>query len=239
MPNIPTKLRSKLITWHLTDSALPTGAFAHSAGLETYIQRDIVSDAASYSAWLSAYLLQASYTEALALRFAMELATSERSDEEKLDGLAELDRLCHVSQTPRQVRTSMNAMGKRMAKVATITVSDDPLISAYLAGIDDGSYHGNPGIAAGLAFGASQISIEDGVYAYLLQMASSMTQNAIRGIPLGQDAGQRVLAESYAYIEKSGAATLEHTLADLGSVAPGLEVAQMMHESLHSRMFMS
>ena len=75
--------------------------------------------------------------------------------------------------------------------------------------------------------------------AYLMQMANSMTQNAIRAIPLGQDAGQRVLVDSYHVVEEAAARTMLNTIADLGVVAPRLEVAQMAHESLRSRMFMS
>ena len=61
MQNTPTNARANLVVWHITDSALPTGAFAHSAGLETYIQRDEVHDPETYLRWLVGYLHQATY----------------------------------------------------------------------------------------------------------------------------------------------------------------------------------
>lgn len=82
MPNTVTDLRAKLITWHLTDSALPTGSFAHSAGMETFIQSGQIDDAESYGRWLATYLYQASFNEALAVRLGMELATSPLNDTE-------------------------------------------------------------------------------------------------------------------------------------------------------------
>lgn len=239
MPHTTTSLRAKLITWHLTDSALPTGSFAHSAGLEFYIQSGQIHDAESYGRWLAAYLYQASFNEAFAVRLAIELATSELSQEEKISQLTELDQMCHASQTPRQIRQSMNTMGKRMSRVVAITVPDDALIDEYAVGINENRNHGNPGIAAGLAFGAAGVSTVDGVHAYLLQMANSMTQNAIRAIPLGQDAGQRTLVAAYEHIERAGQLTMTHSTADLGVVAPAIEVSQMQHEGLHARMFMS
>ena len=66
-----------------------------------------------------------------------------------------------------------------------------------------------------------------------------MTQNAIRAIPIGQDAGQRVLVGAYPVIEQAVEMTMRHDLSDLGSVAPRLEIAQMAHEELRARMFMS
>lgn len=133
----------------------------------------------------------------------------------------------------------MNSMGKRMARVVAITVPDGMLVSEYAVGIDENRYHGNPGIAAGLGFGAAGVSIIDGVHAYLMQMANSMTQNAIRAIPLGQDAGQRTLVRAYDDIERAAQLTMRHTAAELGVVAPAIEISQMRHEGLHARMFMS
>ncbi|MDA1192759.1 MAG: urease accessory protein UreF, partial [Candidatus Poribacteria bacterium] len=40
----------------MTDSAFPTGSFAHSFGLETYVQRGIVHDRASFEAFLRSSL---------------------------------------------------------------------------------------------------------------------------------------------------------------------------------------
>ncbi|AJI79977.1 urease accessory protein UreF [Corynebacterium singulare] len=239
MQNIPTNRRAELVIWHLTDSALPTGGFAHSAGLESYIAENEVHDAATFTHWLEGYLHQASFNEALALRLALELYNSDEPVDAKLDHLAELDALVHACQTPLEVRNSMNSMGKRWSRVAAIVADDDPLVLAYRDKLNARELAGNPGIAAGLVLAATGLPAEEAVRAYLMQMANSMTQNAIRAIPLGQDAGQRVLVDSYHVVEEAAARTMLNTIADLGVVAPRLEVAQMAHESLRSRMFMS
>ena len=239
MQNTPTDVRRKLVTWHLTDSALPTGGFAHSAGLETFVQDDRVADPDSFAKWLHGYLRQASFNDALAVKCAVQLYQREGSEEEKLATLRELDTLLHACQAPKQVRASMNSMGKRMARIASFIAPEDFLVTQYAQATAEHQMHGNPGIAAGLALAAAGISLEDAISAYLMQMANSMTQNAIRAIPLGQDAGQQVLVQTYDAVEAAAARTTSHAIADLGVVAPRLEVAQMAHESLRSRMFMS
>lgn len=239
MQNTPTNPLAELAVWHLTDSALPTGGFAHSAGLEIYIQSEEVHDPETYGSWLAGYLRQSSYNDALALRLAYQLHSSGQPLDEATESLRELDQLVHACQTPKQVRASMNSMGKRMSKVAKIVDDQDPLVVAYEQGIASRTMHGNPGIAAGLVFSASGVAEETAVMAYIMQLANSMTQNATRAIPLGQDAGQRVLVQTYPVIKQAAEMTMQHTLADLGAVAPRLEIAQMQHESLRSRMFMS
>lgn len=239
MPSTPTSRRAALGIWHLTDSALPTGGFAHSAGLETFIQSGDVTSAEEFGVWLGGYLRQASYNEALAVRLAVQLRETDLGHEEKVALLGELDQLCHACQTPKQVRTSMNSMGKRWARVSAIVAPEDPLVTIYREGVEKRTLRGNPGIAAGLVLGALGVPVEEAVSAYLMQMATSMTQNAIRAIPLGQDAGQRLLVGAYDTIEQAAVLTMSRDVADLGVVSPRLEVAQMQHEALHSRMFMS
>lgn len=234
-----TNRRAELVIWHLTDSALPTGGFAHSAGLETYVLAEDIIDAEGYGRWLHGYLRQASYNEALAVKFAVELQKSELDDATKRQLLVELDQLAHACQTPKEVRTSMNSMGKRWSRVAAIVAPEDHLVTEYVSAINARELKGNPGIAAGLVLGAHGVDVEDAVAAYLMQMANSMTQNAIRAIPLGQDAGQRVLVGAYEAIEQAIEMTMRHQTSDFGVAAPRLEVAQMAHEALHSRMFMS
>ena len=55
----------------LTDSAVPTGAFSHSLGFETYLSREEVDSAASFAEWLRMFVAQQlTFTDALAIRLA-------------------------------------------------------------------------------------------------------------------------------------------------------------------------
>ncbi|WP_392399510.1 urease accessory protein UreF [Actinotignum urinale] len=226
----------QLVLWHLTDSALPTGSFAHSQGLEIYMQRDIVHNGPTYTDWLIGFIHQSAYTEGLIARYAAEIARGEATE---ITTVAELDTLTYAVQIPRQVRDAQTAMGKRTAKVAAIALPESHYVHEYLAGINEGRYHGNPAIVFGLGLGEAGMDVRTAVRAFLMQLATSITQNAIRGIPLGQDAGQQALVNAYPAINKATDTVMRLTAEEFGCTAPGLELAQMQHEALHARMFMS
>lgn len=74
---------------------------------------------------------------------------------------------------------------------------------------------------------------------YLYQNVSSLTQNAVRAIPLGQTAGQKVVTQMVPYIEETRNHILSLDESDFGMTAPGLELNQMEHENVNVRIFIS
>ena len=74
---------------------------------------------------------------------------------------------------------------------------------------------------------------------YLYQNVSSLTQNAVRAIPLGQTSGQRVVTEMIPYIEQTRDNILTLNESNFGMTTPGLELNQMEHENVHVRIFIS
>lgn len=248
MPNIPTKpantngaptrdpaaLTGLLTIIQLSDSALPTGSFSHSFGLETYLQRGAVHNAETYTAWATGYLHQVAYSEGLAVRLATEAATV--ADHAQL---ARVDQLLYATAIPRQVREAGISMGQRMNTIVEVAIPDTPALQQYRAAIDDGACYGHPSVVFALAASAVGVSMDETIAAYLMQLVTGLTQNAIRAIPLGQNAGQQVLSTLRGVVPEVVSVINSLDEHDLGANAPGLEIAQMMHETQRARMFMS
>lgn len=79
----------------------------------------------------------------------------------------------------------------------------------------------------------------EAMLAHLTGTVATLTQNAVRGIPIGQSQGQRVVVAAHAWVEQACDEVYGLDYEDLGVVAPGIEIAQMQHERLRSRTFMS
>ena len=68
---------------------------------------------------------------------------------------------------------------------------------------------------------------------------SSLVQNAVRAIPLGQTAGQKTIQEFQDDLMKATEKIQHLDEEDFGIVSPGLELSQMKHERVNIRIFMS
>ena len=213
----------------LADSAAPTGAFSHSFGLETAIVDGRVSGADDTLAWVCRELLPGlARTYTLAIRLVAE-------DPERL---APLDQRLHAAIAPEAVRRATTTIGRRVLRIATDCFAG-PRTAAYTAGIERGELTGHPALAlacCGLDLGAPWPQI---ARFSLLGTISSLVQNAVRAVPLGQDAGQRVLAGLHEPIEEAIEYAAAADPGELGALVPLLELDQLRHRRLHSRMFMS
>src|SRR5690606_15478384 len=98
-----------------------------------------------------------------------------------------------------------------------------------------------PGYPIAFALAAAQAGapVRDAMLAFAFGWAENMVQAAIKAVPLGQSAGQRILARLAAGIPAVVAHALPLGDAQRQSFTPMLAILSAQHETQYSRLFRS
>jgi urease accessory protein len=218
----------------LTDTAFPTGAFAHSFGLETYVARGAVDTAATLEAFIANTLLHAvAPNDGVACRVTAQAGTDWESVVQRLD------RRLTAMKTVTEFREASQMLGTRFLRTAT-QLFVLPRATRYLAAIEAKHLHGHMSLAYGLSCADLGLPLLPALAAWFRQHCASLVSVGVRLIPLGQTAGQMLLARLGMTIVTALERTLGQDIDDMTSFAPGQELAGIIHRDvLTTRLYIS
>lgn len=214
----------RLLTWF--SPAFPTGAFAHSHGLERAVEDGWVASEAHTASWIEALLRTGSgWSDAILFRHA--------HGAEDAAALAELGAFALALPAARELREETAAQGEAFRHAAAAWPAPRlplPLLAAADARL------AHP-VAAGALARAHGIGVEPALRAFLHGFAANLVSAALRLVPLGQTAALRVQAALEPVIEATAAASRDCGLDALGTSCFRSDVASMRHETQGTRLF--
>lgn len=225
---------SPLSLLQFADGLFPAGGYAHSFGLEYYVQSGQVRAAAGVEAFVRAQL-EGSAGPCDAVAVARSLALGEAED---LDGLLALDETLDALKGVAEFREASRQMGRQTLRVAA-SLTGHPLLVSFRDALEAGRTPGHHPVAFGLAGSALAWSAEAAARAYLYSTTALLVGAALRLLPLGQLDGQRILWAAGPLIVRLSREAAGNGPAELWSFAPGLEIAGMRHARLDARLFRS
>lgn len=223
-----------LSLFQLCDSNFPNGGFTQSFGFETYIDYEKIHDSETFGQWLDIYLKDQLITsDGLGIKMAYQAIK-----QKNLDRLWHIDRLLTVQNLARETREGTVQMGSALVNIS-VEIYDSPLIVAYQKRIKEKKSNGHPALVYAIIGKHLKISLRETILFHLYSTMVNFVQNAVRAIPLGQTDGQRLLASFHPKLHDATDKVLGLDEIEFGTIAPGVEMAQMQHERITARMFMS
>ena len=226
----PSRTPSLLQLIWLASPALPVGGFSYSEGLEASVEQGLVHDEASAAQWLSDQLhLNQARAEMAVL--APCISAWQRLDAERLRALS-----LWVWQTreSQEFRLQTEQMGRSLWLWLRDQNQASPAQLALCAELVP-----SWPIAMGLALSQVQAPLHDALLAYGFGWAENMVQAAIKSVPLGQTAGQRILARLSAELPMAVSKALQTSDGSRQAFSPMLAILSARHETQYSRLFRS
>jgi urease accessory protein len=218
----------------LTDSAFPTGAFAHSFGLETLVARGVVQTATALEEFIANTLLHG-----LAPSDGVACGAVARTGANWEDVLQRLDHRLTAMKTVTEFREASRAMGRRFLRTATQLFSL-PRALTYLEAIDTRTLYGHISLSYGLVCHDLDLPLQPALAAWFRHYCASLVSVGVRLIPLGQTAGQALLVHLGTAIVDAVELALGRDLDAMASFAPGQELAGILHRDvLTTRLYIS
>jgi len=217
-----------------SDGTFPTGAYAHSCGLETYVEDRIVLDAPTVERFLRAYLSgTVGQADAAAVAIAMQAVAAH-----DLGACVELDVTLEAMKPAAEQRAASRQLGRQALRIATALI-DEPLLAQFARLSDRDATPGHHAVVFGVAGAIFEWRPVDAVAAYLYSSTAAIVGAALRLIPLGQTQGQVIIRALAPLISSLADDALRIDITNLASFAPGVEIATMRHARLEARLFRS
>jgi urease accessory protein len=212
----------------LASPALPVGGFSYSEGLEAGIESARIAPD-SIASWLTDQLhISLSRGDLAALCKA--IPAIRRNDVLRVQ---ELNAWILQTRETHELRLQTEQMGRSL--IEWLKTQQPTLDAALWLSEQTPSYP----IAFALAAAPTQASVRDIALAFTLGWAENMVQAAIKAVPLGQTAGQRILQQLAAEIPAAVLAALQLPDSERQAFSPMLAILSAQHETQYSRLFRS
>lgn len=215
----------------LASPALPVGGFSYSEALEAAVEAALVHDEASAQRWLSDQLHLGLARAELPLVAGAHDAWLNH-DASRIAGL---NTWMLITRESHELRAQTEQMGRSMLEWLRQQSPDDSRVATLAALTPSPSWP----VAFALAAAQTNAAAHESVLAYGFSWAENQVQAALKSVPLGQSAGQRILARLAQEL-----VPLAQTAIMLGdderqAFAPLFAIRSSQHETQYSRLFRS
>ena len=219
---------SRLRLLHLVSPTLPIGAFTYSQGLEWAVECGWVTDDNTLRDWVSD-LLQSSMTH---LELPLLARLYRACAEDDSGALRYWSHYLIASRETRELRAEERNRGRALSSLLPelgipITAETLPIFkSCQLSGFAHAARYW-------------QVPLKSAAAGYLWGWLENIVLSGVKIVPLGQTAGQKIIAELTCLIPELVARGLAVCDEDIGASCTAQAIASSLHETQYTRIYRS
>ena len=239
----PLNAQTRLQLMWLASPALPVGGFSYSEGLEAAVEAGHVSNEAQAALWLKDQLHLSLARADLAV-VSRAIGAWQRADIERL---TELNDWVRLTRETAELRLQAEQMGRSLVEWLKTRQATQPRpdtridLCAALSPAPTWPVAFALAVAQCLPSGCHSQgpAVREALLSFTFGWAENMVQAAIKAVPLGQSAGQRILQALTGEIPAAIDQALTLTDSQRQAFTPMLAILSSQHEIQYSRLFRS
>lgn len=211
----------------LVSPSQPVGAFSYSRALEWAVHAGTVNDEASAASWIFG-LIEHSYAALDGALFWRMMQALQAGDQ---TAFLKADTWLSSARESREIELEDRRMGESLLRLLQeLDVPDAKTLTERKLGFP---------AAFALAATHWKIDPQAALRGLLWSVIENQVTAAIRLVPLGHTAGQRILVASPPVIERAAQKAASLSDEEIGNAAPAMAMASAWHETQYSRLFRS
>jgi urease accessory protein len=215
------------------DSMFPIGGFSFSGGLESAIQKRVVTDVASLGQFTRTAMEQAARGDGIAVVCAHRAALAGDIAE-----LLRIDSRVHARKLSGETRSMSIKMGRKFTELGA-HVSGAATMQDWRGQVLSGATPGCYPVALAIHFAALGLSARDAFVVHQYGVVATILGAALRLMRISHVDTQLLLFQLNADVDAPYASAAAATLDDMAGFAPMADVLAAVHVKAHVRLFMN
>jgi urease accessory protein len=230
---IKSKDASLVNIMQLSDSFFPTGMYTMSNGVETLFYQNKIRSAKQLQTLIESCIkMQIGVADCVALGNAMDAAS--KSD---MKSIIEIDQTLYSMKLVKEIREASVRSGIQLLNCMN-SFTKNNLLSKYKKSIQNGAATGIYPVALGVVSSISGISKINAAQMLLYSISVSFVGAALRLGIIDHNEGQKIIHALKPTILE-GSKNVTEPMQAIWQFFPALDIAQMTHERIENKMFVT